>query len=85
MKSKKTHKKVIERNLLIIELAIKTGLRRGEITNLLVKDINLERGYIEVHLGKGEKDRIVDLTAIVTAIARSIYQREKDRMIAFLK
>jgi integrase/recombinase XerD len=63
MKSKKTHKKVIERNLLIIELAIKTGLRRGEIANLLVKDINLERGYIEVHDGKGQKDRIVDLTA----------------------
>jgi integrase len=63
MKSKQTHKKVIDRNLLIIELAIKTGLRRGEIHNLLVKDINLERGYIEVHGGKGEKDRIVDLTA----------------------
>jgi len=63
MKSKKTHKKVIERNLLVIELAIKTGLRRGEIANLLVKDVNLERGYIEVHGGKGEKDRIVDLTA----------------------
>ncbi len=63
MKSKKTHKKVIDRNLLIIELAIKTGLRRGEIHNLSVKDINLERSYIEVHGGKGEKDRIVDLTA----------------------
>jgi integrase/recombinase XerD len=62
MKSKKTHKKVIDRNLLIIELAIKTGLRRSEIHNLLVKEINLERGYIEVHGGKGEKDRIVDLT-----------------------
>ena len=63
MKSKKTHKKVIDRNLLIIELAIKTGLRRNEIHHLSVKDINLERGYIEVREGKGQKDRIVDLTA----------------------
>jgi hypothetical protein len=63
MKSKKTHKKVISRNLLIIELAIKTGLRRDEIHHLSVKDINLERGYIEVREGKGQKDRIVDLTA----------------------
>ena len=63
MKSKKTHKKVIGRNLLIIELAIKTGLRRDEIHHLSVKDINLERGYVEVREGKGQKDRIVDLTA----------------------
>ncbi len=43
MRSKKTHKGVIERNLLIIALATKTGLRRAELANLLVADINLER------------------------------------------
>jgi integrase len=62
MASKKTHKKVIERNLLLIELACKTGLRRGELADLKVGDINLERQYLVVKLGKGQKDRIIDLT-----------------------
>ncbi len=61
MRSKKTHKKVIERNILIIEVGIKTGLRRAEIANLKVGDINLPQRYLTVRMGKGMKDRIVDL------------------------
>ena len=37
MRSKKTHKKVIERNILLIEVGVKTGLRRADITNLKVE------------------------------------------------
>lgn len=61
MSSKKSHKGIIERNLLIIDLICKTGLRRAEVSNLDVKDISLERQYLVVRLGKGAKDRIVDL------------------------
>ena len=61
MASKKTHKKVIGRNLLLIELACKTGLRRGELAELKVSDISLERQYLVVKLGKGQRDRIIDL------------------------
>jgi integrase/recombinase XerD len=62
LKEKQTHKGVIERNLLLIELATKTGLRRGEIANLRVGDIDLYRQCLAVRLGKGLKDRVVDLT-----------------------
>ncbi|MFC2035535.1 tyrosine-type recombinase/integrase [Chloroflexota bacterium] len=62
MKNKKTHKKVVERNLLIIELGLKAGLRRSDISNLMVKDIDLNRNYLVVRHGKGMKDRIIDLT-----------------------
>ena len=62
IKGRKSHKQLIERNLLIIDVANKTGLRREEISNLTVGNINLERGYIEVREGKGGKDRIIDLT-----------------------
>ena len=62
MRSKKTHKKVIERNILLIEVGIKTGLRRAEIANLKVRDINLTKRNLTVHVGKGMKDRIVELT-----------------------
>jgi len=62
MQSKKSHKKIIARNLLIIDLGLKAGLRRSEISNLLVQDIDLARNYLIVRQGKGMKDRIVDLT-----------------------
>jgi hypothetical protein len=61
MRSKKTHKKVIERNILLIDLGLKTGLRRGELGGLIVRDIDLERNYLVVRQGKGMKDRIIDL------------------------
>ncbi len=62
MASKKTHKLIISRNLLIIDMITKTGLRRAEIANLKVGDINLSQRYLTVRMGKGMKDRIVDLT-----------------------
>ncbi|OGN88404.1 MAG: hypothetical protein A2Z74_05780 [Chloroflexi bacterium RBG_13_46_9] len=62
MRSKKTHKRVIDRNLLLIDLACKAGLRRTELANLMVKDVDLERNYLIVRQGKGMKDRIIDLT-----------------------
>jgi integrase len=55
MASKKTHKKVVGRNLLLIELACKTGLRRSELANLKVGDINLERQFLVVKLLLGKR------------------------------
>ncbi len=58
----KTHPRDVPRNLLLIDLACKTGLRRSEIANLKVADIDLLRACLTVRLGKGQKDRIIDLT-----------------------
>ncbi len=63
MQSKKTHKRVIERNVLIIDVIAKTGLRRGELSALRVRDIDFVRRHLVVRQGKGMKDRIVELTA----------------------
>ena len=71
MRSKKTHKKVIERNILLIDLGLKTGLRRSELGSLIVRDIDLERGYLIVRQGKGMKDRIIDLTPSLQQSLRS--------------
>ena len=46
---------------MLIDLVAKTGLRRSELGNLKVGDINLERRYLVVRQGKGMKDRIIDL------------------------
>jgi len=60
IKNKKTHKKTIVRDTLLVELALKTGLRRGELANLEVKDIQSD--FLIVRRGKNEKDRMIPLT-----------------------
>ena len=49
------------RNNAVINLLFGTGIRKGELLNLTVLDINLSECYITV-VGKGEKQRIIPLT-----------------------
>jgi len=77
MRSKKTHKKVIERNILVIDLGIKTGLMRAEIADLKVGDINLVQRYLTVRMGKGMKDRIVDITPSLS-VSLEVYLKGKN-------
>jgi integrase/recombinase XerD len=61
--NKRTHKKLAERDILLVELAIHTGLRRMELANLNVGDIDIERKLLNVKAGKGNKDRTVNLSS----------------------
>lgn len=47
------------RNRVALQLMYRAGLRVGEVCNLGPDDIDLERGYIYVQLGKGKRDRVV--------------------------
>lgn len=47
------------RDRVVLEVFYATGLRRTEVTNLAVTDIDRERGTLHVRLGKGRKDRFV--------------------------
>jgi integrase len=63
-KSKKTHKKSIPRDVLLIELAWRTGLRRAELSNLSAGDIHVtdkQMSFLVVRRGKEQKDRVVPL------------------------
>ena len=62
IKSKNTHRKTIDRDILLVDLAIHTGLRRSELANLKVGDIDLERQVLIVRKGKGAKDRVIPLS-----------------------
>ena len=46
------------RDRTIFELVYSTGIRRMEITNLTLFDIDLNNGFIQIKKGKGAKDRI---------------------------
>ena len=57
----KTHKSSTSRDLVLVETAIKTGMRRSELANLLVSHISFESNRLVVVAGKGSKDRITPI------------------------
>ncbi|NQT74633.1 MAG: site-specific integrase [Chloroflexi bacterium] len=59
--SSRTHKGVIERNLLMVDLMSNTGMRRGEVANLTAGDVDLKRQLLVVRQGKGQKDREIEV------------------------
>ena len=79
LRSKKSHKKTIDRDILLIDLAIHTGLRRSELASVRVGDIDIERQVLVVRQGKGAKDRIIPLSKITTEkLAEYIKGKDKD-------
>lgn len=49
------------RDRAILEVFYSTGIRRGELVNLRVADLQLRRGIVAVRQGKGMKDRFVPI------------------------
>jgi integrase/recombinase XerD len=48
----------------LLEVLYATGVRKAELRNLTVADVNLEEELLRVNRGKGGKDRVVPLSAI---------------------
>ncbi|UXK12774.1 site-specific tyrosine recombinase XerC [Erwinia pyrifoliae] len=55
------------RNRAILELLWSTGIRRSELANLLLSDVDAVRGVVNVRRGKGGRDRVVPVghTALI--------------------
>ena len=51
------------RDRAMLETLYSTGIRRMELINLQLPDLDIERGVITVRLGKGQKDRVVPIGA----------------------
>jgi integron integrase len=71
-------------NRLMAELLYGSGLRLIECLRLRVKDVDLARGTLTVHAGKGDKDRVVPLARslegrLVHHLARTRYLYDLDR------
>lgn len=49
------------RDRAILEVLYSTGIRRLELTNLKLHDIDVDRGALIVQAGKGKKDRVVPI------------------------
>ncbi|MFC1932212.1 tyrosine-type recombinase/integrase [Chloroflexota bacterium] len=71
IKNKQTHKKTIDRDILLIKLAYNSGLRREELANLRVSDILISEKTLIVRKGKGMKDRTIPLPSGVINFLRA--------------
>jgi integrase/recombinase XerD len=49
------------RDRAILETLYSTAIRRMEVANLLVYDLDAERGTLMVRQGKGKRDRMVPI------------------------
>jgi len=78
--NKRSRKDCIERDQLMVLLAWRSGLRRGELANLLVRDVHGDS--LIVRGGKGKKDRMIPLTQDVAARLRQfIKNKEPDERV----
>lgn len=52
------------RDRTILEVLYATGIRKAELNNLQVEDVDYNEGYLRINNGKGGKDRVVPLGKI---------------------
>jgi len=58
------------RNRIILELLYDTAIRREEVTNIHLAELDLNAGYILIH-GKGNKDRVVPISVRVCELVKN--------------
>lgn len=59
------------------------GLRRSELLNLKIADVDSKRMLIQIRQGKGKKDRIVPLSEFVLNLLRKYYKSYKPKEYLF--
>ncbi|MGH7994905.1 MAG: tyrosine-type recombinase/integrase [Opitutaceae bacterium] len=55
------------RDRMILETLYATGIRKTELLNLTVADVNFEEEVLRINGGKGARDRVVPLTRVAAA------------------
>lgn len=86
--SKEEVKSIIEhtnniKHRCIVELLYSAGLRRSELLNLKIEDIDSKRMLIRVHGAKGNKDRVTLLSETLLEHLRQYFKEWKPRAYLF--
>lgn len=71
------------RDRALFETAYATGMRLGEVTRLLITDIDSTRMVIRVDQGKGRKDRYVMLSASLLETLRGYWRQARPKRYLF--
>jgi integrase/recombinase XerD len=69
------------RDRAILETLYATGLRKQELMNLTVADVNLEEELLRINGGKGARDRVVPLTAVACAFLESYIKAIRPKLL----
>lgn len=67
------------RNYAIFATFVYAGLRKSELLNLKLADVDLENQSIFIHKGKGNKDRVVPISTTLVSILQK-YLEERARL-----
>ena len=68
------------RNHAIFAMFLFAGLRKNELLNLKMTDVNTENRTIFIRMGKGDKDRIIPMNHVLAqSLNRYLYYRKKAR------
>jgi integrase/recombinase XerD len=65
-----THTNRGYRNRIIIEILYDTAIRRSELAQIKINDLDLKAGFIRIQ-GKGDKDRVVPLSQRVSELVKN--------------
>ncbi|WP_373496783.1 site-specific tyrosine recombinase/integron integrase [Aquiflexum sp.] len=76
-----SHQNVKHRAMLSLIYAC--GLRRSELLNIKIGDIDSKRGMLLIRQGKGKKDRMVPISEKILELLREYYRYEKPRVYLF--
>ncbi len=71
------------RDRALLETGYATGMRVGEVTRLLLTDIDSQRMTVRVYQGKGRKDRYVMLSPSLLDTLREYWRASKPRVFLF--
>ena len=72
-----------QKHQLIFKLIYAAGLRRSELINLKIKDLNLERNTLVIRSGKGFKDRISLLPQTLHQEIKAYMQQYQPKVFLF--
>jgi integrase/recombinase XerD len=70
------------RDRAILETLYSTGIRRRELINLQLFDVDAERGALTVRQGKGKKDRVVPIGDRALAWTRKYCQNVRPQLVS---
>ena len=59
------------RNRIVIEILYDTAMRRLELANVKIADLDLAHGYVMIKSGKGDKDRVVPVSSRVCKLTQT--------------
>ncbi len=69
------------RNRVVLEVLYATGIRKQELMNLTLADVNLDEELLRINGGKGAKDRVVPLTEIACSFLESYIKGIRPKLL----